>query len=95
MPTTPQVQEGLDAIAKAVQDVQASERAMYALVTITKLRGATWQQIGDVLGVSRQSAQERFGEAVALTGMAPLDPPKPAGPRHRPAAPDAYDVRPS
>jgi len=31
-------------------------------VKIAREQGASWAEIGDVLGVSRQAAQERFGK---------------------------------
>lgn len=40
--------------------------ALALLVTAARERGASWQQVGDALGTSRQAAFQRFG--------APLDP---------------------
>ncbi len=39
----------------------------HALVDEARARGHTWQEIGDTLGVRRQSAHERFGHADRFT----------------------------
>lgn len=41
----------------------AAAQARRELVAELRGRGASWQAIGDVLGVSRQAAFERFGSA--------------------------------
>jgi hypothetical protein len=47
--------------------IAASERAadwllqLQSLVRQARLDGATWQEIADALGVSKQAAQQRFG----------------------------------
>jgi pyrroloquinoline quinone (PQQ) biosynthesis protein C len=38
------------------------ERLTLEQVGKARREGATWQQLGDALGVSRQSAHERFGK---------------------------------
>jgi hypothetical protein len=37
------------------------DSALYDAVQEARAAGRTWQEIGDVLGVSRQAAQQRFG----------------------------------
>lgn len=39
---------------------QTAESALRTAVDLARDRGATWQQIGDMFGVTRQAAQERF-----------------------------------
>jgi hypothetical protein len=38
---------------------QESRLASFAIVTSLRLRAKTWQQIGDLLGLTRQGAQQR------------------------------------
>lgn len=62
-----------DASARAAISAAAKVRAMAdqrLTDTINHQRnmGATWQEIGDALGTTRQSAHERFGKTSAGTG---------------------------
>ena len=41
---------------------QQSRLASLAIVTSLRLRGKTWQEIGDLLGLTRQGAQQRYGQ---------------------------------
>ena len=45
----------------ANRDRAAAEAAVALAVSDARAEGWTWQQIGDVLGVSRQAAQQRYG----------------------------------
>ena len=56
----------LDAVADAQSHAQQAEEALRASVEDARSAGHTWQEIGDVLGTSRQAAFQRFGR--------PLDP---------------------
>ena len=51
----PSAVEALDVVELAAAAVRA------ALVDQMRQAGATWQDVGDALGVSRQSAWERYG----------------------------------
>lgn len=42
--------------------IRHMESEQPALVEAARKAGATWQQIGDALGISRQAAHERFKE---------------------------------
>jgi hypothetical protein len=53
----------LRAIAEALRAVAASDLGLADRVAQARANGRTWTQIGAVLGVSKQAARERFGEA--------------------------------
>jgi hypothetical protein len=42
--------------------VWSANQSIELLVTGLRREGATWAAIGELLGVSRQAAQQRFGE---------------------------------
>jgi hypothetical protein len=50
----------LDFIRLAAQHIADAERMLRSAVDDARHAGATWQQIGDVLGTTRQAAHERF-----------------------------------
>lgn len=54
----------LPTLAKMVQAVE-DEARMYVRSAVEK--GATWQQIGDALGVSRQAAHKRYGRHQSIS----------------------------
>lgn len=56
----------LDAVVATRDLARAVDQAMRAAVDRARATGHTWQEIGDVLGSSRQAAFQRFGR--------PLDP---------------------
>lgn len=56
----------LDAVTAAQLRAQRAEEALRGAVEDARSAGHTWQEIGDVLGTSRQAAFQRFGR--------PLDP---------------------
>jgi Protein of unknown function (DUF3887) len=64
--------EGIEAVAAARDLSRLTEAAMREAVDRARGAGATWLQIGDALGASRQAAFQRFG--------------RPAAPPHDPAA---------
>jgi hypothetical protein len=51
----------LATLSQAIQD----EIDMHA---IAAAKGATWQEIGDALGISRQAAHKRYGQFSPATG---------------------------
>lgn len=54
----------LRAIGEALHAVAASDLNLADQVAKARANGRTWTQIAAVLGVTRQAARERFGEAV-------------------------------
>jgi hypothetical protein len=50
----------LTAIEKLTAGVEAIESALQRTVRLAREQGRTWEEIGKALGVSRQSAWERF-----------------------------------
>lgn len=60
MPDAPD--PALDAVLAARDRLTAAEEQLQVSVTAARHAGRTWQQIGDVLGVSRQAAFQRFGQ---------------------------------
>ena len=58
---------GTGDLAAAIQDLIDAEafahQALIATVAAWRARGATWAEIGESYGVSRQAAWERFGTA--------------------------------
>lgn len=48
---------------------QAAETGLLQWATLAVSAGASWRQIGDVLGVSRQAAQQRYGHLVGSGGL--------------------------
>lgn len=38
------------------------DRLEFSVMTLLRAAGATWEQIGDELGISRQHARRRYGE---------------------------------
>lgn len=45
-----------------------SERELRRTVVEARRAGATWREVGEVLGVSRQAAYDRFGHRRPATG---------------------------
>ncbi|QOR72516.1 hypothetical protein IM660_00515 [Ruania alkalisoli] len=52
-------------IGLALRDIEASQNELRDAVAAARTAGRSWSQIGMVLGVSKQSAQERFGTRAA------------------------------
>lgn len=50
-----------DALHAVDQAELTAASARESVVWMMRRRGYTWQQIGNVLGITRQSAHERFG----------------------------------
>jgi len=51
-------------IARAVSIQAAADDVVRAVVHQARQHGATWQVVGDALGVSRQAAFQRFGKPI-------------------------------
>jgi len=49
-------------LAAAEHDLRAARHALHAAARRARQRGHSWQVIGDQLGISRQAAQQRFGQ---------------------------------
>jgi len=71
-----------DAVAAARDLSAAADAALQAAVDRARAAGASWREIGDVLGTSRQAAFQRFGH--------PVDP-RTSEPMSRDVPPDAAD----
>ncbi len=52
---------GIQRVKDAARHLERAESDLRASVARARERGATWQQVGDALGISRQAAHERFG----------------------------------
>jgi hypothetical protein len=62
--------DGLDALAHASNAVRQAEALQRHLVAEAR-RTHSWTEIGDVLGVTKQAAQQRFGAAHDAGGSGP------------------------
>lgn len=58
--TIDDVQKALDLLPKVAQAGAQAEENLTALVRRTRALGSTWARIGEALGMTRQSAWERF-----------------------------------
>ncbi len=56
-----QDETGADALNELKHHAQVIEYATKYAVEMMREDGATWQAVGDALGVSKQAAQQRFG----------------------------------
>lgn len=80
-----QVEAEWNAIADLRREAKDREDGpLLAVATQARAMGATWEQIGGILQVSRQAAQQRFGgySYNFRTGQAELVAAKPTGPSH-------------
>lgn len=62
----------LVAVASARQLARAVDEALRAAVTRARDAGRTWQEIGDLLGTTRQAAFQRFGRPIDPRTGAPM-----------------------
>ena len=53
----------LDRVEVVARDLSRVERMLREAVDAARTDGATWAEIGDALGVTRQAAHERFSKA--------------------------------
>ncbi len=63
---TPHQQVHLDTLTNLWSERQALAEREYAAVLAARLERATWEAIADSLGVSRQSAHERFSVRLGI-----------------------------
>ena len=49
-------------IAFLDEEIARIEQAQRETVGAARRAGATWQQVGDAFGITRQAAQQRFGK---------------------------------
>lgn len=59
--STPDINEFLLSIRQHIAGVKHAQESLNHMVSTAKHFGATWEQIGAALGISRQAAHERFG----------------------------------
>jgi hypothetical protein len=57
-------ESGLDAVRRASELSALAAAALRLAVDLARTAGRTWQELGDVLGVTRQAAFQRFGHPV-------------------------------
>jgi hypothetical protein len=62
MPEQTDWTQSLNALRNSVAIIQAFSDDLPIFVNAARNSGATWEQIGDALGVSRQAAQQRYGQ---------------------------------
>jgi hypothetical protein len=61
--------EHLDVVARAVAAFEAAREALEDAVGTALDHGATWSEIGGLLGISRQAAFHRYGPKEARRGQ--------------------------
>ncbi|MGY4100197.1 DUF3887 domain-containing protein [Nocardia sp. R16R-3T] len=64
---------GLDLVRQAREVDRLAERVLQLSVSAVRQSGSTWQDIGDILGVSRQAAFQRFGKPIDPRTGQPMD----------------------
>lgn len=62
MPNSQQ-QNVLSGLREALEALRRDEQKIINLVAAAREMGVSWQTIGDVLGISKQAAWERFGKS--------------------------------
>jgi hypothetical protein len=50
-------------LEKAAAGLRAQELSVRIAVDVAREAGCTWEEVGSVWGITRQAAQQRFGEA--------------------------------
>lgn len=55
--------DSLEAIRWPMKALRQEEARLHGYVNAARVDGASWTEIGKVLGVTRQAAQKRFGKA--------------------------------
>ncbi|WP_181134348.1 DUF3887 domain-containing protein [Rathayibacter tritici] len=63
----------LDTVAAAQEISEQAGGLLTAAVDAARRDGLTWQQIGEVLGVSRQAAFQRFSHSIPATSNVPSE----------------------
>lgn len=54
-------QDSLEAIRWPMKALKQEEARLHSYVNLARKDGASWAEIGRILGVTRQAAQKRFG----------------------------------
>lgn len=63
MTTSPETLTALVRFINELADLRRHIKALeYAAIDLARSAGATWQEIGDELDISRQAARSRFGQ---------------------------------
>jgi hypothetical protein len=75
---------GLETVLVASELSAAAASALRLSVELARAAGRTWQELGDVLGVSRQAAFQRFGHPVDPRTRERMNSAMPPGRRPRP-----------
>ena len=55
------LEDALQALARSSADIGAAQLRLEEAVLAARAAGASWAQIGDATGMSRQAAHERWG----------------------------------
>ncbi|GAA3405088.1 hypothetical protein [Pseudarthrobacter polychromogenes] len=55
-------QEALEAIGWPLKAIKQEEARLHGYVQLARNEGASWTEIGKVIGISKQAAQQRFGK---------------------------------
>ncbi|MEU0495204.1 DUF3887 domain-containing protein [Mycobacterium sp. NPDC006124] len=63
-PVLSSANDPLDSVRSALEIRGGAEALMSAAVEQARASGRTWQEIGDVIGVSRQAAFQRYGKPI-------------------------------
>lgn len=58
----PEVSAALTKLTLRINEQSVARRAMDEAVVNAKFAGATWQQIGEIFGITRQAAYDRFSK---------------------------------
>lgn len=64
MPTVPDTGLFLTLLAEAQADADRATARVKAHVRLARDAGATWEEVGTALGVTRQAAQKRYAAAI-------------------------------
>lgn len=57
----------------AAELAEAAQELLTARVVAARLKGVTWDKIGDALGITRQGAMRRYRDAAERFGQLPLE----------------------
>lgn len=60
--TTDKKHDSLEAIRWPLKAIKQEEARLHSYVSAAREDGASWTEIGKVIGISRQAAQQRFGK---------------------------------
>jgi hypothetical protein len=61
-----EVRRAAAALSKATGRADQARRDLHVAVAQARERGASWAEVGQALGVTRQTAQQRFGRTVIV-----------------------------